>query len=104
MITIWQPYGLKLMAWGFFKKLAIADVFASYVDTAYDLLEACTGCDLIIAIFFSIQIYCDFSGYSDIAIGTAKLLGVNLMAIFKSPYFSQSIKEFWSRWHISLLF
>lgn len=96
-------YGLKLMAWGFFKKLAIADVTAKYVDAAYNSLHACTGFDLLIAIFFfTIQIYCDFSGYSDIAIGTAKLLGINLMTNFKSPYFSKSIKEFWSRWHISL--
>lgn len=96
-------YGLKLMAWGFFKKLAIADVTAKYVDAAYNSLHACTGFDLLIAIFFfTIQIYCDFSGYSDIAIGTAKLLGINLMTNFKSPYLSKSIKEFWSRWHISL--
>lgn len=96
-------YGLKLMAWGFFKKLAVADVLGSYVDAAYGSLSACTGFDLLIAIvFFTIQIYCDFSGYSDIAVGTAKLLGIDLMTNFKSPYFSLSIKEFWSRWHISL--
>ena len=96
-------YGLKLMAWGFFKKLAVADVLGKYVDAAYGSLELCTGFDLFAAIFFfTIQIYCDFSGYSDIAIGTAKLLGIDLMTNFKSPYFSLSIKEFWSRWHISL--
>ena len=96
-------YGLKLMAWGFFKKLAIADVVARYVDTAYSSLPTRTGFDFVVAtFFFTIQIYCDFSGYSDIAIGTAKLLGVNLMTNFKSPYFSKSIKEFWDRWHISL--
>jgi D-alanyl-lipoteichoic acid acyltransferase DltB (MBOAT superfamily) len=96
-------YGLKLMVWGFFKKLAIADVLSTYVDTAYSSLDNCTGFDLLMAIFFfTIQIYCDFSGYSDIAIGTAKLLGINLMKNFNSPYFSTSIKEFWSRWHISL--
>lgn len=96
-------YGLKLMAWGFFKKLAIADVMAKYVDTAYASLDTCTGFDLVAAVFFfTIQIYCDFSGYSDIAIGTAKLLGINLITNFKSPYFSKSVKEFWSRWHISL--
>lgn len=95
-------YGLKLMAWGFFKKLAVADVLGSYVDAAYGSLSACTGFDLLTAIvFFTIQIYCDFSGYSDIAVGTAKLLGIDLMTNFKSPYFSLSIKEFWSRWHIS---
>jgi D-alanyl-lipoteichoic acid acyltransferase DltB (MBOAT superfamily) len=96
-------YGLKLMAWGYFKKLAIADVLSAYVDSAYSSLNTCTGFDLVMAIFFfTIQIYCDFSGYSDIAIGTAKLLGINLMKNFNSPYFSTSIKEFWSRWHISL--
>jgi D-alanyl-lipoteichoic acid acyltransferase DltB (MBOAT superfamily) len=69
----------------------------------YGSLELYRGFDLLIAIFlFTIQIYCDFSGYSDIAIGTAKLLGIDLTINFKSPYFSASIKEFWSRWHISL--
>jgi D-alanyl-lipoteichoic acid acyltransferase DltB (MBOAT superfamily) len=96
-------YGLKLMAWGYFKKLGIADVLSVYVDAAYASLDTCTGFDLLAAVFFfTIQIYCDFSGYSDIAIGTAKLLGVDLMKNFKSPYFSTSIKEFWSRWHVSL--
>jgi D-alanyl-lipoteichoic acid acyltransferase DltB (MBOAT superfamily) len=96
-------YGLKLMAWGYFKKLGVADVLSVYVDAAYASLDTCTGFDLLAAVFFfTIQIYCDFSGYSDIAIGTAKLLGVDLMKNFKSPYFSTSIKEFWSRWHISL--
>lgn len=96
-------YGLKLMAWGFFKKLVIADAVSKYVDYAYMSLESCTGLDLFIAVFFfTVQIYCDFSGYSDIAIGTARLLGINLTCNFKSPYFAASIKEFWSRWHISL--
>lgn len=96
-------YGLKLMAWGFFKKLAIADVLGAYVDSAYYSVADCNGYDYVIMIlFFTIQIYCDFSGYSDIAIGTAKLLGINLMKNFDSPYFSASIKEFWRRWHISL--
>lgn len=96
-------YGLKLMAWGFFKKLAIADALAVHVDNAYDNLGNLHGIDYIFAIvFFTFQIYCDFSGYSDIAIGAAKMLGINLMTNFKSPYFSKSIKEFWSRWHISL--
>lgn len=57
---------------------------------------------LIVAIFFSIQIYCDFSGYSDIALGTAQMLGINLMTNFKSPYLSISVNEFWRKWHISL--
>lgn len=96
-------YGLKLMAWGFFKKLAIADVIAVYVDTVYETLPTATGGDLLLAVFFfTIQIYCDFSGYSDIAIGTSKLMGIDLMVNFKSPYFATSVKEFWSRWHISL--
>ena len=96
-------YGLKLMAWGFFKKLAIADVISRYVDMVYANIDIATGFDLFIGIFFfTIQIYCDFSGYSDIAIGTAKLLDIDLMRNFNSPYFSTSIKEFWSRWHISL--
>ena len=96
-------YGLKLMAWGFFKKLAIADVIASYVDLAFGTPTKYDGFAFVVAMFlFSIQIYCDFSGYSDIAIGTAKLMGIDLMTNFKSPYFSMSVREFWSRWHISL--
>lgn len=96
-------YGLKLMAWGFFKKLAIADVMARYVDLVYSNIGKLRGFDYAMAIlFFTFQIYCDFSGYSDIAIGAAKMLGINLMTNFKSPYFSKSIREFWSRWHISL--
>ena len=96
-------YGMKLMAWGFLKKMCIADVIAVHVDSIYDSLNTNTGFPLLLAIFgFTIQIYCDFSGYSDIAIGTAKLFGINLMTNFRSPYFSDSIKTFWSRWHISL--
>ena len=91
-------YGLKLMAWGFFKKLAISDVLAKCVDASYSSLQTCSGFDLlIVAFFFTIQIYCDFSGYSDIVIGTSKLLGIDLMINFKSPYFSMRIKEFWRR-------
>ncbi len=96
-------YGLKLMAWGYFKKLVIADVFAQTVDQLYDNVHSYVGLAFIIAtIMFAIEIYCDFSGYSDIAVGCAKLFGIDLMTNFKSPYFSFSIKEFWSRWHISL--
>ena len=96
-------YGLKLMAWGFFKKMVIADGLSNYVSTIYDMPFNYSGFSLLLAtLFFTIQIYCDFSGYSDIAIGSAKLFGIDLMTNFKSPYFSQSIKEFWSRWHISL--
>ena len=96
-------YGLKLMAWGFFKKLIIADCVAVYSDKVFNDVYNYKGFALIIAaFFFTIQIYCDFSGYSDIARGCAKLFGIELMQNFKSPYFSSSIKEFWSRWHISL--
>jgi len=96
-------YGMKLMVWGFFKKLVVADVLAVYVDKVYNTPHAFYGFALVLAtLFFAIQIYCDFSGYSDIAVGCAKLLDIDLMTNFKSPYFSTSIKEFWSRWHISL--
>lgn len=96
-------YGLKLMTWGYFKKLVIADVFAVTVDQVYNHVHAYVGLVLIITtVMFAIEIYCDFSGYSDIAIGCAKLFGIELMTNFKSPYFSFSIREFWSRWHISL--
>lgn len=96
-------YGLRQMLWGFFKKVVIADTLANYVDLVYDSPTSRTGgVFLIAAIFFSIQIYCDFSGYSDIAIGTARLFGIRLMTNFKSPYLSSSVNEFWRRWHISL--
>lgn len=96
-------YGLKLMAWGYFKKIVIADTVSKMVSTVYDSPQQFKGFPLVLAtLFFTIQIYCDFSGYSDIAIGTAKLFGITLTTNFKSPYFSQSIKEFWNRWHISL--
>lgn len=94
---------MKLMAWGFLKKIVIADTLAVYVDRIYNDIYSYSGMVLVIAtLFFTIQIYCDFSGYSDIAVGCAKLFGIELMANFKSPYFSASVKEFWSRWHISL--
>ncbi len=96
-------YGLKLMAWGYFKKIAIADTISKYVQPVFDGPKGYTGFALLLsACLFSIEIYCDFSGYSDIAKGSAKLLGINLMDNFKSPYFAQSVKEFWGRWHISL--
>lgn len=96
-------YGAKLMLWGYYKKLVVADVLAPYVDTVYANPTLYQGFDLLLAIlFFAVQIYCDFSAYSDIAIGTAKLLDIDLMTNFRTPYFSSSIKEFWSRWHISL--
>ena len=96
-------YGLKLMAWGYFKKMVVADTLALYVDKIYGDMHFFSGfARLTVIFFFSIQIYCDFSGYSDIARGTAKLFGVELMENFKSPYFSTSVREFWRRWHISL--
>lgn len=96
-------YGMKLMAWGFFKKLVIADNLAVFVDAVFEEVAKYHGFALVLAVlFFTLQIYCDFSGYSDIAIGTAKLFDIDLMTNFKSPYFSASIKEFWRRWHISL--
>lgn len=96
-------YGLKLMAWGYFKKLVIADVFAITVNKLYHNAHSYVGLAfIVVTVMFTIEIYCDFSGYSDIAIGCAKLFGIDLMTNFKSPYFSFSIKEFWSRWHISL--
>lgn len=96
-------YGLKLMTVGFFKKIVVADNLAYYVDMVYNDLSYYQGFALVLAaFFFTIQIYCDFSGYSDIAKGSAKLLNIDLMDNFKTPYFSTTIKEFWSRWHISL--
>ena len=95
--------GVKLMLWGYYKKLVIADVLSEYVQKVFNNPHEYIGFALIIAsVFFTLQIYCDFSGYSDIAIGTAKLFGIDLMTNFKSPYFSGSVREFWSRWHISL--
>jgi D-alanyl-lipoteichoic acid acyltransferase DltB (MBOAT superfamily) len=95
--------GLLLMAWGFFKKMVIADRLAQVVDYCYtNAWWESTGGMWIGVIFYSIQIYCDFSGYSDIAVGSAKTLGVDLMENFRNPYLSTSMTEFWRRWHISL--
>ncbi len=95
--------GCHLILWGFFKKLVIADRLASVVDIAYASPGEAPGITLAIAtVFFAFQIYCDFSAYSDIAIGTGKLFGISLMRNFDSPYFSNSVTEFWRRWHISL--
>ena len=95
--------GLKLILWGMFKKVVIADSLAPIVDDIFSNYQDFGGGTLWLgAIYFSFQIYCDFSGYSDIAIGTSKLLGFELMSNFKFPYFSRNIGEFWRRWHISL--
>jgi D-alanyl-lipoteichoic acid acyltransferase DltB (MBOAT superfamily) len=95
--------GLKRMAWGFFKKLVVADRLALYVNDVYAAPQNFNGLQLTLAtVFFAYQIYCDFSGYSDIAIGTARVLGFRLMENFDTPYYSRSISEFWHRWHISL--
>lgn len=95
--------GLKLMLWGFVKKLVVADRLAIYVDSVYNNVDHHNGNTLILAtVFFAVQIYCDFSAYSDIAIGAAKIMGFHLMTNFNRPYFSRSISEFWKRWHISL--
>ncbi len=95
--------GLKIMVWGFFKKLVIADRLGIYVNGAYNNVEQQNGMTLLLAtIFFSFQIYCDFSGYSDIAIGTARVMGFDLMTNFKRPIFAKSTGNFWKRWHISL--
>lgn len=95
--------GLKLIAWGLFKKLVIADRLAPLVDQVYNNPDQYHGWNVVLAtIFFAEQIYCDFSGYSDIAIGSARILDFKLMKNFNNPYLSRSVSEFWSRWHISL--
>ena len=95
--------GLRLIFWGMFKKVVIADSLAPKVNDIFDNYEDFGGGVLWLgAIYFAIQIYCDFSGYSDIAIGTSKLFGFELKSNFKFPYFSRNIGEFWRRWHISL--
>ena len=95
--------GLKLMTWGMFKKVVIADRLAVFVNQVYDNPYNYKGISLVIAtVFFAFQIYCDFSGYTDIARGAANVMGFNLMRNFNRPYFSKSIHEFWKRWHISL--
>ena len=97
------PDALRQMLWGFFVKLAIADNLAPIVGAAYDHAGTTSGWQLLFAtVCFAVQIYCDFAGYTHIAIGSAKLLGIDLMRNFAYPYFSRSIPEFWSRWHISL--
>jgi alginate O-acetyltransferase complex protein AlgI len=95
--------GLFLALWGLFKKVVVADALALYVDTVYNASAHHTGTSLLVATYcFAFQIYCDFSGYSDIARGISRVYGIELMKNFETPYFARSISEFWSRWHISL--
>jgi D-alanyl-lipoteichoic acid acyltransferase DltB (MBOAT superfamily) len=95
--------GLKLMLWGLFQKMVIADNLATLVDSVYNDPTHHHGISLVLAtLLFAFQIYCDFSGYSDIAIGAAQVLGFATMDNFNRPYFSKSVPEFWRRWHISL--
>jgi D-alanyl-lipoteichoic acid acyltransferase DltB (MBOAT superfamily) len=96
--------GLQLMLWGLFKKVVIADRLAGFVDAAYGQASFAPPADLVLATyFFAFQLYCDFSGYSDIAIGASKVLGFDLIENFRRPYLSRSVPEFWgARWHLSL--
>ncbi len=95
--------GLRLMLWGLFKKVVIADRLSVLVNAVYESPEAYNSYNLVLAtVFFSFQILCDFSGYSDMAIGAARVMGFKLMTNFNRPYQSRSIHEFWKRWHISL--
>jgi D-alanyl-lipoteichoic acid acyltransferase DltB (MBOAT superfamily) len=95
--------GLRLMLWGLLKKVVIADHLAVYVGQVYGHLETHRGFPLIFAaVFYTVQIYCDFSGYTDMARGAARIMGYELMENFSRPYFAKSMREFWQRWHISL--
>lgn len=101
----WRRFlsGLKVMIWGFFKKVVIADRVAILVNAVYNSPQQREGLALILAtLLFTVQIYCDFSGYSDIALGAARCLGFQLTKNFDKPYFASSIKDFWRRWHITL--
>ena len=92
------------MLWGFLKKMVVADSCAGAANTIWSTYSDQSSFSLLMgALFFTFQIYCDFSGYSDIAIGTAKLFGIRLLRNFNVPYFSRNISEFWRRWHISLM-
>lgn len=95
--------GLKQILWGFFKKVAVADVCGRIVDPIFENYQDMSSLVLVLgAFFFAIQIYCDFSGYSDIAIGVSRMFGIEILRNFNYPYFSRNIAEFWRRWHISL--
>jgi len=95
--------GLRQILWGLFKKIVIADNCAEFANAIFNNSAAYSGSTLVLgAVFFAFQIYCDFSGYSDIALGTARLFGIDLLRNFAFPYFARDIAEFWRRWHISL--
>lgn len=95
--------GVRLILWGFFKKVFVADTLAGYVDRVYAAADIYSGgSHVFAAVAFAVQIYCDFSGYSDIAIGSARLFGVKLCINFRSPYLAATLSDFWKRWHISL--
>ena len=95
--------GLRIMLIGFFKKVVVADLLATYVNAVYNDAPNATGLGVLIAtMLFAVQIYCDFAGYTDIAIGCAKIMGIDLMQNFNRPYIAESIQDFWRRWHISL--
>jgi D-alanyl-lipoteichoic acid acyltransferase DltB (MBOAT superfamily) len=95
--------GLKQICWGYFKKLVVADRCAIYVEAVFSNPNQYSGSTICLAaVFFGFQVYCDFSGYSDIAIGSARMMGYRLMTNFRRPYFSSTFREFWQRWHISL--
>ena len=96
-------FGLQKMAIGFFKKIVVADILAEFVNSVFNDAANATGLGVVLgAMLFAVQIYCDFSGYTDIAIGCARIMGIRLMQNFDLPYRARSIKEFWARWHISL--
>ncbi len=96
-------YGAAILLTGLVKKVVIADTVAKYVDSVYNNLRSCSGASVLFAtLLFALQIYCDFSGYSDMAVGLGKLLGFDLIINFRQPYFARSIREFWASWHISL--
>lgn len=95
--------GLFRMAWGLFKKVVVADRIAFYTDHMYIHYQDVSGWTIVLgAFFFLFQVYCDFSGYSDIALGTARVMGINVMENFRRPFFSKNLGDFWTRWHISL--
>lgn len=95
--------GTLLILWGYWLKVVLSDRIAIFVDTVYGDIDTYSGCFLVVAtMLFAVQIYCDFAGYSIIAMGTARILGIQLMENFNAPYFAMSVSEFWRRWHISL--